>query len=66
MNERAPDGLMWLCIHCGKTSVDRYGIEQPHDHGWDESCMLNAVLVKKDAYGMWNVVDDPYSVQSKF
>lgn len=37
----APDGQIWVCGACGKTSKDRYG-----DPGknWDEACMLNSVL----------------------
>lgn len=37
----APEGAIWVCGACGKTSKDRYG-----DAGssWDESCMLNAIL----------------------
>lgn len=37
----APDGKVWLCVACGKRVKDRYG----EDRGWDESCMLNSVLV---------------------
>ena len=34
---------MFVCGACGKRSRDLYG-EQRIDRGWDESCMLNAVL----------------------
>lgn len=44
----APDDGIWVCAACGKTAVDRYGMEGPHSHGWDESCMLNAVLCDRD------------------
>lgn len=37
----APDGQVWVCGACGKTSKDRYGSAQS---SWDESCMLNSVL----------------------
>ena len=40
----APAGAVWVCGACGKTARDRYGIEGEHSRGWDESCMLNAVL----------------------
>jgi transposase len=43
-NKIAPDGAMYVCAACGKRSLDRYG-EQPLDNGWDESCMLNSMLV---------------------
>ena len=32
------------CQACGKVSVDRYG-SQPLSVGWDESCMMNAVVI---------------------
>lgn len=40
----SPSGSEWFCMMCGKTSVDLHG-----DAGssWDESCMLNSVLVNK-------------------
>ena len=45
MSDRfAPDDAIWVCGACGKTATNRYGIVGPHTHGWDESCMLNAVL----------------------
>ena len=44
----ADDDEIWVCAACGKTSVDRYGIEGPHSSDWDESCMLNAVLCRRD------------------
>lgn len=40
----APDGAIWVCGACGKTHKDQYGIEGVGSLGWDESCMLNAVL----------------------
>lgn len=40
----APDGAVWVCGACGKTHKDRYGMEGEGSRGWDESCMLNAVL----------------------
>jgi hypothetical protein len=41
----APEGKIWVCMVCGKTAKDRYGMEGPHSKDWDESCMLNSVLV---------------------
>lgn len=38
--------IIWVCLACGKTSEDRYG-KKNTSHGWDESCILNAVQVKK-------------------
>lgn len=42
-NHTAPEGQVWVCGACGKRSQDRYGF-QNISYGWDESCMLNAVL----------------------
>lgn len=39
-DQHAPDGFVWVCHACGKTTKDRYG----SDRGWDESCMLNSAL----------------------
>jgi hypothetical protein len=41
----APKGKIWVCMVCGKTAKDRYGMEGPHSKDWDESCMLNSILV---------------------
>ena len=41
-----PNDCLWVCLACGKTSQDRFGCEGA-TRGWDESCMLNAVLVEK-------------------
>lgn len=43
MNDEAPEGQVFVCGACGKRSKDRYGFKAI-SHGWDESCMLNAVL----------------------
>jgi transposase-like protein len=42
-NVEAPAGQVFVCSACGKRSKDRYGY-RAIDAGWDESCMLNAVL----------------------
>jgi len=39
----APEGMVWVCGACGKTTKDKYGNER----GWDESCMLNAILCEE-------------------
>lgn len=55
----APDGQIWVCGACGKTAEDRYGIEGEHSRGWDESCMLHAVLCyDKLTDGRWEAVND--------
>jgi hypothetical protein len=52
-NETLPSHLIWVCAACGKTSPTRSGFDsnkkRVSDHGWDESCFLNAVLCKKDS-----------------
>lgn len=45
MNNVAPEGQMYVCAACGKRSKSEYGIDDAIDSGWDESCMLNSVLV---------------------
>jgi len=60
----APDGQIWRCHACGKRSRTRYGFVDDGtgrgcdrlsdgspvaDPGWDESCMLNAVLTTDEA-----------------
>jgi hypothetical protein len=56
----APEGKIWRCHACGKESRTRFGFvddggprgldylpdgSRVADPGWDESCMMNAVLV---------------------
>lgn len=43
----APEGKIWKCMACGKTSKDLYGMEyrDQTSKGWDESCMLNSILI---------------------
>ncbi len=43
-NEVAPEGSLYVCMACGKTSKDWYGF-QAISPGWDESCTLNCDLV---------------------
>jgi len=39
----APDGMLWVCCQCGKTTKDRFGGPSAM-RGWDEACFLNARL----------------------
>jgi hypothetical protein len=41
----APEGKIWVCCACGKTSRDKYG-----DPGtsWDAACVLNSQLFDED------------------
>lgn len=41
----APEGKIYVCTACGKTARGLYGTKA--DYGWDESCMLNAVLANE-------------------
>ena len=43
-NRIAPKGATWVCAACGKVARDQYGMEGAYSYGWDESCMLHAVL----------------------
>lgn len=40
----ARPGTLWICAACGKKHTDRYGQGGRGSYGWDESCMMNAVL----------------------
>lgn len=42
-NHVAPEGHVFVCNACGKRSRDKYG-EMKIDPGWDEACMMEAVL----------------------
>jgi hypothetical protein len=42
----APEGTIWVCGACGKTA--RNSATGGVSSGWDESCMLNAVLCKEN------------------
>lgn len=49
----APEGKLYICSGCGKRALTRCGWDVKGertaiDHGWDESCMLSAVLVTKE------------------
>jgi hypothetical protein len=46
----APEGKVWVCLACGKTSKDSYGIESPKEtsKGWDASCLVSCQLFDKD------------------
>lgn len=44
----APQGSIWACTACGKTSDHQYGEGEKTMHGWDVSCSMHAVLIKDD------------------
>lgn len=57
----APAGQIYVCGACGKTSPTRYGFDenqkQVADPGWDESCMMHAVLCEAERVtGEWVAV----------
>lgn len=59
--KQAPGGQIYVCGACGKTSPTRYGFDENNrdvgDRGWDESCMLNAVLCHLEKVdGKWVAV----------
>ena len=43
----APEGAIWVCGACGKTSDHLYG-EGEKNYGWDISCSINATLCRND------------------
>lgn len=47
MNATAPEGYIYVCSACGKTSEDKYG-DKAHSYGWDEFCMMHAVLCSSE------------------
>ena len=50
----APKDTVWVCRACGKIAIDKY----KGKNGWDESCMLNAILCHYPKLGMtWEAVD---------
>jgi hypothetical protein len=56
-NHAADDDHLYVCLACGKTSTTCYGFDAANKStaspGWDESCMMNAVLLPK-ARLQWN------------
>lgn len=46
----APEGCIYVCCACGKTSPTRYGFDAKNKNvgmpGWDESCMSNSRLFR--------------------
>lgn len=72
MNERAPEGQVFVCGACGKTARWRYGFDDKNKNdpeaspGWDSSCMTWSVLCFADKIDhgtgegpMWQVVSSP-------
>ena len=57
LNRYAAKGTIWVCGACGKVAEDRYGIDRAHSPGWDESCMLNAVLCHYPKGRTWTAVE---------
>lgn len=49
----APEGQIYVCGACGKTSMTRYGFDSDEkrvaDRGWDTSCATWATLCFKDS-----------------
>ena len=72
-NNIAPVGTVYVCAACGKTSKTAYGFlsdgtprgadrmpdgSRVADPGWDESCMLHAILCKADG-PPWIAITEP-------
>ncbi|MBS7542563.1 hypothetical protein [Ancylobacter oerskovii] len=61
-NEFARPGYVFVCAACGKTSPNLYG--KGVRNGWDESCMLNAVLcIEEKVDGVWVPAVDPQAAK---
>lgn len=45
-NRDAPAGYVYVCMACGKMSKDIFGYKRI-SKGWDESCMMNSMLVNE-------------------
>ena len=43
-DRKAPPDKIWVCMRCGRTSEDRFGMEGKVAPEWDSSCTLNAKL----------------------
>lgn len=47
----APEGFIYVCHACGKTSKDRYGYNKKYpgetSYGWDASCYMYSKMYKK-------------------
>lgn len=65
----APEGTVWVCSACGKTSFNKAGLGAG---GWDEACTLNAVLCyadkRLDDRGVfrWHAVSEEDRVEELF
>ena len=58
LNQQAGPGQVYVCSACGKTSDDKYG-DGKHSYGWDESCMMHAVLCHEQKVdGVWQAVQE--------
>jgi hypothetical protein len=63
MTGRLRDGFQWQCQCCGKKARDLYGDDADYD--WDESCILNAMLIDPsgqivdsvDQFDKWRTAD---------
>lgn len=48
----APEGHLWVCLACGKTSKTRFGFDESNARvamrGWDASCVMNSELIAID------------------
>lgn len=48
----APEGKVWVCLQCGKTSLTKSGLDQNGSDtsalDWDECCKLHSELFDKE------------------
>lgn len=43
----APEGMLWVCMACGKTQTNSMGGGEG-SRRWDESCFMRCELFEKD------------------
>ena len=45
----APEGQVWVCVHCGRFSRDKDGNTSEKSPGWDIGCRVHAILHRKES-----------------
>lgn len=62
----APEGAVWVCGACGKVAKHMYGDAPGDPYGWDEACILNAVLCEEtDVVKQGRTVTEASAFQKK-
>ena len=45
----APEGKVWVCVHCGRFSRDKDGNTSEKSPGWDMACRVHAILCVEES-----------------